>query len=174
MSNPEISWLKLLAEDFATHGRRLSEPGFWAVLSHRLGTGIERVPSPLLRRALAVPQRGLAIAVDWVWGIRIPADVALGRRVRLWHAGGMLLSARAIGNDVQIRHGTTFGPLRGTDTDPNSLPVIEDGVTIGSGVSILGGVVVGEGAVIAPNSVVLRDVAAGEHMMGVPAKVALS
>jgi serine O-acetyltransferase len=35
--------------------------------------------------------------------------VRLGRRVRIWHHGGIVLHARSIGNDVHIRHNTTFG-----------------------------------------------------------------
>jgi serine O-acetyltransferase len=160
----------LLAEDFRTHDRQLSQPGFWAVAVHRMGTRVASLPSPLLRRLLAVPQRVLSVAIDWTWGIQIPAEVSLGRRVRLCPSGGMLLAARSIGNDVNIRHGTTFGTLRGTDQGRDSLPVIEDHVDVGSGVSILGPVVVGRNAVISPNSVVLRDVAPGARVLGVPAR----
>ena len=162
--------LELVREDFATHEARLSEPGFWAVAVHRLGKSVERLESPILRRACDLPRKVLFVAVDWVWGIRIPPSVALGRRVRIWHGGGMLLAARSIGDDVQIRHDTTFGPLRGSQDGEESLPVIEDRVDIGSGVSILGGVVVGHDAVIGPNSVVMRDVTAGTHVLGVPAR----
>jgi serine O-acetyltransferase len=166
--------LALLAEDFRTHDRRLNEPGFWAVAVHRMGTRVAGLPSPLVRRLLSVPQRVLSVAIDWTWGIQIPAEVELGRRVRLWQAGGMLLAARSIGDDVQIRHGTTFGALRGTEHGRESLPVIQDRVDIGSGVSILGRVVVGHDAVISPNSVVLRDVAPGAHVIGVPARAVAS
>ncbi len=166
--------LALLTEDFTTHDRRLSEPGFWAVAVHRMGTRVASLRSPLLRCMLSVPQRVLSVGIDWTWGIQIPAEVSLGRRVRLWQSGGMLLAARSIGNDVQIRHDTTFGALRGTEHGSESLPVIEDRVDIGSGVSILGPVVVGHDAVISPNSVVLRDVAAGARVLGVPARAVTS
>ena len=160
----------LLSEDFRTHDHRLNEPGFWAVAVHRVGTRVASLPSPLLRRLLSAPQRVLSVAIDWTWGIQIPAELSLGRRVRLWRSGGMLLVARSIGNDVQIRHGTTFGALRGNEHGREWLPVIEDRVDIGSGVSILGPVVVGHDAVISPNSVVLRDVAPGARVLGVPAR----
>lgn len=168
------SLLALLAEDFRTHDRRLNQPGFWAVAVHRMGTRVADLPWPLLRRLLSVPPRVLSVAIDWTWGIQIPAEVHLGRRVRLSQSGGMLLAARSIGNDVQIRHGTTFGALRGTEHGSESLPVIEDRVDIGSGVSILGPVVVGHDAVISPNSVVLRDVAPGARVLGVPARAVTS
>jgi serine O-acetyltransferase len=164
----------LLTEDFRTHDSRLNQPGFWAVAVHRMGTRVAGLPSPFLRRLLSVPQRVLSVAIDWTWGIQIPPEVSLGRRVRLWQAGGMLLAARSIGNDVQIRHGTTFGALRGNEHGSESLPVIQDRVDIGSGVSILGPVVVGHDAVISSNSVVMRDVAPGARVLGVPARAVTS
>lgn len=160
----------LLVEDFDTYDRRFSEPGFWAIVAHRLGQRVERAPSPFVRRALGLPQRALATAVDWLWGIRIAPEAALGRRVRIWQSGGMLLAARSIGNDVQIRHDTTLGPLRSTDAGPEALPVIEDRVDIGSGVAILGGVVIGHDAVIGHNSVVLQNIPPGATVLGVPVK----
>ena len=93
-------------------------------------------------------------AVDWVWGIHLPRSVQVGRRVRIWHNGCMVLSARAIGNDVHIRHDTTFGPaprLRATRharAPLEELPVIEDRADIGSGVCVLGAVTVGHDAMV--------------------------
>jgi serine O-acetyltransferase len=162
--------LELLAEDFTTHDRRWTSPGFWAVAAHRLEHHADTIPPGWARRVLCVPPRALSVAVDWMWGIQIPRDLVLGRRVRLWRSGGMVLKARRIGDDVQIRHDTTLGPLRANDPLPDSLPVIEDRVDIGSGVAILGGVVVGHDAVIGHNSVVLGNVPAGSRMVGVPAR----
>jgi serine O-acetyltransferase len=96
----------------------------------------------------------------------------MGRRVRIWHNGSILLNARSIGNDVQIRHDTTLGSVRMKDsTRPEELPVIEDGAEIGSGVCILGGVTLGRGAVVGANAVVLQSVPAGKTVFGVPAKI---
>lgn len=53
-----------------------------------------------------------------------------------------------------------------------SRPVeIGDGVWIGYNATVLKGVTVGVGAVIAPGAVVLRDVPAGAHVAGNPARV---
>ena len=48
--------------------------------------------------------------------------------------------------------------------------VIEDGVWIGWNATILKGVRVGEGAVVAPGALVNRDVPAGAHVAGNPAR----
>jgi acetyltransferase-like isoleucine patch superfamily enzyme len=47
--------------------------------------------------------------------------------------------------------------------------VIEDGVWVGSRAMILKGVRVGEGAIVAAGAVVVRDVAPGTMVAGVPA-----
>jgi UDP-2-acetamido-3-amino-2,3-dideoxy-glucuronate N-acetyltransferase len=52
------------------------------------------------------------------------------------------------------------------------LPVrVDDGATIGSGAIIMGGVTIGAGALIGAGAVVTRDVAPGEVVAGVPARV---
>jgi GT2 family glycosyltransferase/serine acetyltransferase len=167
----QLALARLLAEDFATCEYTPLDPGFWAVAAHRLGERAATMQSKPARLALQVGWKATSTAIDWAWKVNLPASVELGRRVRLHTGGGgMLLGARAIGNDVHIRHDTTFGPLRGDAESRDALPTIEDGVDIGSGVSILGAVTVGRAAVIAPNSVVLRDVPPQASVVGVPAR----
>jgi serine O-acetyltransferase len=175
------STLQLLAEDFATHDRDPLAPGFWAVATHRIGTRALDEKRPRVERALLdVAYRALFTGVDWIWGIHLPRSTSLGRRVRLWHNGSMLLTAKSIGNDVHLRHDTTFGPVRAGRQVPTAgplavvtdeLPVIEDGVDLGSGVCVLGGVRVGQGAVVGANSVVLKNVPPRATVLGVPARI---
>lgn len=107
--------------------------------------------------------------VEWTCGISLPYTVKVGRRVRIWHHGAMILNAKSIGNDCHIRHSTTFGVAR---THANgAIPTIGDEVDIGVGVCILGNVQIGNGAVIGANSVVLCDIVPGGVAVGVPAKV---
>jgi serine O-acetyltransferase len=117
----------------------------------------------------------LATAADWVWGIDLPRSAQVGRRVRIWHSGGMVLGARAIGNDVHLRHDTTFGPARGHgeyDAAPlDALPAIEDRADIGSGVCVLGPVTVGHDAMVGANSLVLKSVPPHATVLGVPARI---
>jgi serine O-acetyltransferase len=167
----ELRTLELLGEDFVTYDRDLSQPGFWAVATHRLGRKASQTTVAPLRVGLDVAYKVMFTSIDWVWGIHLPRTVELGRRVRLWHNGCMLLTAQSIGNDVHIRHDTTFGPLRGTKVGPQGLPIIEDRADIGSGACVLGGVRVGHDAVVGANSVVIKNVPPHATVLGVPARI---
>jgi serine O-acetyltransferase len=171
-SAQEVPLLELLIEDFNTHDKELTSPGFWAVAAHHVGERIDRIEPALLRRPLGTLQSAFATAVDWVWGIQVPRQTKLGRRVHIWHFGSTLLNARSIGNDVHIRHDTTVGPVRSVDGKKlEALPIIEDSVDLGSGTCVMGGVTVGEGAVICANTVVLEAVPAGATVFGVPGRI---
>ncbi len=168
--NPRgIGLFALLAEDWRTHDRSVLEPGFVAVAVHRLGNARMDLPR-LVRPLFTLAYRFLFTAVNWLWGIDLPYTVKLGRRVRLWHHGGMVLGARAIGDDVHIRHNTTFGVLNRRELEGK--PIIGDRVDVGVGSCILGPVTVGDDCVIGPNSVVLRHLPKGSVVMGVPARQA--
>jgi UDP-2-acetamido-3-amino-2,3-dideoxy-glucuronate N-acetyltransferase len=74
-------------------------------------------------------------------------------------------------NDDRPRATTDEGELQGGD-DWTLLPtVIERRASLGSGAVILGGVRIGEGALVGAGAVVTRDVAPGETVAGVPARV---
>jgi FkbH-like protein len=168
--NPrELSFWQLLREDFATHEGRLFEQGFWAVANNRFGNWRMGLKNPLLRAPCTLVYNSLEKGIEIFGGITLPYTTKLGRRVRLWHHGGMIIGARAIGSDVHIRQNTTIGVAQ-TWRDED-LPIIEDGADIGCGASILGPVVVGRGAKLGANSVVLQDVPDGATAMGNPAQV---
>ena len=167
--NPEgMGLMALLAEDYRTNGRHLLEPGFVAIAVHRLGNARMSVRTRLLRAPLTLAYLLLFTAVNWLWGIDLPYTVRIGRRLRIWHHGGMVLGARAIGDDVHLRHNTTFGVLNRQQL--TGKPIIGNRVDIGVGACVLGAVTVGDDSVIGPNSVVLRDVAPGAVVMGIPAR----
>ncbi|MEY2931221.1 MAG: hypothetical protein RL033_1970 [Pseudomonadota bacterium] len=168
--NPsELSFWQLLQEDFETHERGLFEQGFWAVANNRFGNWRMDVKSPVLRAPCTVAYRMLEKGIEIFGGITLPYTTKLGRRVRLWHHGGMIIGARAIGSDVHIRQNTTIGVAQ-TWRDED-LPIIEDGADIGCGASILGPVVVGRNAKLGANAVVLEDIPPGATAMGNPAQV---
>src|SRR3954451_9827010 len=160
--------LALLKEDLRTHDGNLFEQGFWAVAVHRFGNW-RMGRTKVLRAPLTLLYRFLNKWVEWTCGITLPYTVRLGRRVRIWHHGGMILHAAAIGDDVHIRQNTTFGIARRDAL--HQLPVIEDRVDIGCGAVILGAVTVGHDSAIGANAVVLKDVPPRSVAVGVPAKV---
>ncbi|TWT85921.1 Serine acetyltransferase [Posidoniimonas polymericola] len=168
--NPSgISLWQLLREDYQTHDNKLLEQGFWAIAVHRFGNWRMGIHNRVLRWPLSVLYKLLYRFVEWTCGISLPYTVRVGRQVRLWHHGGMILNAAAIGDRVQVRQNTTFGVVR---TQHNfELPILEDDSDIGVGACILGEIRVGRGAVIGANAVVLKDVPDYAVAVGVPAVV---
>lgn len=168
--NPDdIGFLALVAEDYRTHGMAPFSQGFWALFWHRFGNWRMSVRPKILRIPLTVLYRLGRQFSEWLGGIMLPYTVVVGRRVRIEHFGGMILIARAIGDDVIIRQNTTFGIAR---TDRlGEWPVIGDEVDIGAGAAILGAVKIGRGAKIGANAVVLKDIPSGAIAVGVPARI---
>lgn len=159
----------LWQEDFRTHDRSLMEPGFWAVAVHRFGNWRMDIRPRLLRAPFSILYKLADTWVHWIWGIKLGYTVQLGRRVRIWHHGGMVLGARSIGDDVHIRQNTTFGIARRSQL--NGKPMIGDRVDIGCGAVILGHIQIGHDSVIGANAVVTRDVPPRSVVVGVPGKV---
>ena len=166
--NPaDISLVNLVREDFRTHDHDLLAPGFWAIALHRFGNLRMDFPQPFRAPATLLYRTG-AQFLDLTFGIDLPYTVKLGRRVRIWYHGDIRLGARAIGDDVHIRHNTTFGLV--SRSENTKKPIIEDRVDIGTGVCILGDVTVGHDSVIGANSVVVRSFPPHSVLFGVPAR----
>lgn len=167
--NPkDIGLAALLAEDFRTHGSRPTAPGFLAVAVHRFGNWRMGVRKPF-RAPLTLLYRGAFQAVRLGFGIDLPYDTKLGRRVRIDHHGAVVIGARSIGNDVVFRHGAVLGVMR-READ-NDKPIIEDGVEIGPRACVLGAVTVGHHSLICANTVVPINVPPGSTVLGVPARL---
>jgi UDP-2-acetamido-3-amino-2,3-dideoxy-glucuronate N-acetyltransferase len=81
-----------------------------------------------------------------------------------------------IGDEVFVGHGVTFvnDARPSATTRPGEwelLPtIVEDGASIGSGATILGGVRIGARALVGAGAVVTRDVPAGTTVAGSPAR----
>jgi serine O-acetyltransferase len=168
MNPPGIGFLALLREDLANHGGTLFEQGFWAVAVHRFGNWRMGFPK-VLRAPMTALYRLMYLFVECAAGISLPYTIRLGRRVRIWHHSGIILHARSIGDDVQIRQNTTMG-IASVDRHLD-IPTIGDRVDIGCGACILGAVTVGDDCKIGANAVVLNDIPAGSTAVGMPARV---
>jgi len=167
---PDIGFWALVQEDFVTHERSFWSRGFWALFTHRFGNWRMDLSPRLLRAPFSFAYRVMREFVLWGAGISLDYTVVVGRRVRLWHHGGMVLGARRIGNDVHIRQNTTFGVARRGD-HWSMKPVIGDGVEVGTGAVVIGAVEIGDGAIIGANAVVLEDVPSNTMAVGVPARL---
>ena len=84
----------------------------------------------------------------------------------------MIGESAEIGDDVTIYQHVTLGGTNPTTGDRRQAPsdASRSGVVIGSGAQVLGPIEVGEGAKIGANSVVTKDVAPGQTVVGIPAK----
>ena len=125
-----------------------------------------RLQATLARSGLAP----LALLPHWVNkvvnGCVIGVRAQFGPGFVLIHPVGVVInSAVRAGRDVRLESGVVIGDNRG------GVPVLGDGVFIGSGAKVIGGVRVGEGARIGANAVVLHDVPAGATAVGIPARV---
>jgi serine O-acetyltransferase len=165
---PGLSLWQLIREDLRTHGNNPFEQGFWAVAVNRFGNWRMDLPK-VLRAPCTAAYFVLEKMVQVFGGISLPYTVKLGRRIRIWHHGGIIMGARYIGNDVHVRHNVSMGQAQLWRNE--DLPIIEDEVDIGSGAAILGRVRVGRGVKIAANSLVVSDVQDDSTVVGVPARV---
>ena len=168
--NPsDIGFWSLIAEDFRTHDRDLFAQGFWTLFWHRFGNMRMSAPGRILRFPLTLLYWTGSKCAQWFCGMDLPYTVVVGRRVKLEHFGGMILVARAIGNDVTLRQNTTLGIK--TRAENEARPTIGDGVDIGVGVAIVGDVCIGRNSVIAANAAVVSDCPADVLVAGAPARI---
>jgi serine O-acetyltransferase len=104
-----------------------------------------------------------------VYGLELSPSTPCEGGLYIAHPVGCVLHAAAIGANVTVVGSVTFG----TRTDAR-WPVIGDGVFVGVGARVLGGITIGEGAEIGANAVVIHDVAPGDTVVGIPARVVRS
>jgi serine O-acetyltransferase len=166
--NPRgIGFLQLLREDFQTHGCSLRAGGFWALAVHRFGNARMDIESKPLRAPLSALYRVAHKAVIALWGIDMPYNAKVGRRLRIDHHGCAMLGAKVIGDDVWIRHSATIGLARRTEP---TAPTIGNRVEIGPGACIVGAIHVGDDSYVGANTVLADSVPAGSAVLGVPAR----
>lgn len=137
--------------------------GFHALQSYRLTHALWKEG----RRPLAL---FLQNRISMVFGVDIHPAAKIGHGVTMDHATGIVIGETAVvGNDVLILHNVTLG-TKGHETGDRH-PIIGDGVTLAAGAKVLGRITVGRGAYVAASSLVIKSVAAGDTVAGVPARV---
>ena len=139
-------------------------PGYHAMVCYRIASALWRMKFYLLGRFVSHMGRVST-------GIEIHPGATIGKRFFIDHGMGVVIGETAIiGDDVTLYHDVTLG---GTSWKPGKRhPTLEDDVVIGAGAQVLGPITVGAGARIGSNAVVLRDVAPGVTMVGIPARPA--
>ena len=137
-----------------------------AVLSDgTLANALYRLQAALSRWHLAP----LALLPHWLNkvlnGCVIGVRAQFGPGFILIHPVGVVInSSTRGGRNVWVESSVVIGDNRGRS------PVLADDIFIGSGAKIIGGVQIGSGARVGANAVVLKDVAPGSTVVGIPAR----
>jgi serine O-acetyltransferase len=129
-----------------------------------------QVQPKVLRAPLSVLYKAMYRKVRNGYGIDLPYTVQLGRRVVIEHQSAIVVHGHCrIGDDCILRQGVTLGN-RYLDC-PLEAPTLGHRVNVGAGAKILGGVTLGDDVNVGANAVVLIDIAAGQTVVGIPARV---
>ncbi len=157
----------ILARDPAARSRlevALTYPGLHAVWLYRLAHFLWKdCHAKLLARMISYIARMLT-------GIEIHPAAMIGQQLFIDHGHGVVIGETAIiGDRVTLYHDVTLGGTSLAKTKRH--PTLEDDVIIGAGAQVLGPVTIGKGAHVGANAVVVRDVAAGTTVVGIPARV---
>ena len=156
-----------IREDWITYEKDLARQGLWVMVVYRFGRWRYGVRPPFLRQLFSLLYRFLKVFSQILTGVEIPCETIVGRRFRIDHFGGIVISGdTVIGDDVIVRNGVTLGLRR---TGVVGAPIIGNRVDIGAGAKILGPVHIGDDVAIGANAVVLADVPSNSIAVGVPA-----
>lgn len=167
--DPGKSMFENIREDIRMHEGKWSGQGLWVMLPYRFGCWRYSVRPALLRKPLSLAYRIMKTLSQILTGIDLPCEVQVGRRFRIEHFGGIIISGDTVlGDDVVIRNGVTIG-LKRRD-DPGS-PVIGNRVDIGAGAKLLGKIRIGDDVMIGANAVVITDVPSNSIAVGIPARI---
>jgi serine O-acetyltransferase len=158
-----------LREDWQTYDRQLSRQGLWVMVVYRFGRWRYGIRQRWLRLPFSFAYKFLKTFSEILTGIELPCEVTLGRRFRIDHFGGIVISGDAsFGDDCVIRNGVTVG-LR--HTGQRGAPLIGNRVDIGAGAKILGPIHIGDDVAIGANAVVIQDVPPNSIAVGIPARI---
>ncbi len=157
-----------LREDWNTHERDLWRQGLWVMAVYRFGRWRYGIRPAIVRVPFSFLYKLLFKFIQIITGVELPCEVSVGKRFRIDHFGGVIVSGDVIiGDDVVIRNGVTIGLRR---TGVRGSPKIGNRVDIGAGAKILGPITIGDDTTIGANAVVLEDVPPNSIAIGIPAK----
>jgi len=101
-------------------------------------------------------------------GISIPAEVEIGKGLRIHHFGGIIFHPCVkMGDHCTIYHGVTFGDKGGYGKPPT----VGNNVLVGAGAKILGDITISDNVTIGANAVVVSSVPDNVVVGGIPAKI---
>ncbi len=138
-------------------------PGLHALLLYRLANRLWCADFKYLARWLSAFTR-------WWTGIEIHPGAKIGQRFFIDHGVGVVIGETTeIGDDCTIYQGVTLG---GTASEKvKRHPTLGNGVVIGAGAKVLGPIKIGDQVQVGSNAVVIKPVAKGCTVIGVPGRV---
>ncbi len=158
-----------IREDIRMHEGCFWSQGLWVMFPYRFGRWRYGVKPRVLKAPLSFIYKLMRTTAQVLTGIDLPCEVQVGRRFRIDHFGGVIISGDVVmGDDVLVRNNVTIGLQR---RDEPGSPVIGNRVEIGAGAKILGKIHIGDDVLIGANAVVIRDVPSNSIAVGVPARI---
>ena len=156
-------------EDLKTYEGNWASPGLWVMAVYRFGRWRYGIRVPLVRKIFSFCYKVMFAFVQAATGTELPCEAKVGRRLRIDHSQGIVISGDAcLGDDVILRNGVTIGLRR---AGVRGSPVIGDRADIGAGAKILGTIVLGNDVSVGANAVVLSDVPSNSVAVGIPARI---
>lgn len=141
------------------------DPGFTAIVYHRLAHALYTLGAPLVARIIAEiahtltgihihpgARIGASFSIDYGMGVTIGETAVIGQRVRIYQA--VTLGARR-----SLPGQKVSGPVH---------PIVEDDVTLYAGASLLGRITIGRGSTIGGNVWLTQDVAPRSNISQAP------
>lgn len=144
-------------------------PSFHVMLAHRIA-------HPLWNVGLHTVSRLIMQIARLLTGIEIHPAAKIGKGFFADHGMGIVIGQTAVlGDNVTLYHGVTLGGVMpAVDAQAQRSvkrhPTLGDDVIVGAGAQILGPVTIARCARVGGNSVVTKDVAEGQTVVGIPAK----
>lgn len=140
-------------------------PSMYAMTHHRIAHALYGLEVPLIPRIIAEMAHAHT-------GIDIHPGATIGEEFFIDHGTGVVLGETCvIGRGCRLYQGVTLGALSFPKNPDGTLvkgiarhPILEDGVTVYAGATILGRVTIGSGAVIGGNVWITADVPAGARI----------
>lgn len=143
----------------------LCYPGIRAAISHRIAHELYRLGAPLVARVIAELSHSET-------GIDIHPGARIGPGLFIDHGTGVVIGETAeLGRNVRLYQNVTLGAKRFEADGDGQLkkglprhPVLEDGVVVYAGATVLGRVQIGAGSVIGGNVWLTRSIPPGSHV----------
>jgi serine acetyltransferase len=163
-----MSLIQQIKNDWISHDKDWTKPGFRALAYHRFGNWRMGIKSRLFRIPFSILYQFLYRKARNKYGIEIPYTAKIGHSVIFEHQHGIVIHGNAvIGDHCVIRQGVTIGNRH--LNNPYDVPTLGNHVNVGCGAVILGDVKVGNNVNIGANTVVLTSIPDNHTACGIPA-----